>query len=113
MIWGGDKLCQYKTIDTDQKNIGESWELSRVPGNESVVSNGEFAVGPSLSWSSTAFPLTLKVILGFTISFTLSSWFTGILTRSQNTVVADRNIFVSSPAWEYDFYFRTTILPGY
>lgn len=49
MIWGGDKLCQYKTIDTDQKNIGESWELSGVPGNESVVSNGEFAVGPSLN----------------------------------------------------------------
>ena len=49
MIWGGEKLCQYKTIDTDQKNIGESWELSGVPGNESVVSNGEFAVGPSLN----------------------------------------------------------------
>ena len=43
MIWGGDKLCQYKAIETDQKNIGESWELSGVPGNESVVSNGEFA----------------------------------------------------------------------
>jgi len=43
MIWGGDKLRQYKAIDTDQKNIGESWELSGVPGNESVVSNGEFA----------------------------------------------------------------------
>lgn len=42
MIWGGDKLRQYKAIDTDQKNIGESWELSGVPGNESVVSNGEF-----------------------------------------------------------------------
>ena len=43
MIWGGDKLSQYKAIETDQKNIGESWELSGVPGNESVVSNGEFA----------------------------------------------------------------------
>ena len=43
MIWGGDKLRQYKAISTDQKNIGESWELSGVPGNESVVSNGEFA----------------------------------------------------------------------
>ena len=43
MIWGGDKLRQYKAIDTDQKNIGESWELSGVPGNESVVSNGDFA----------------------------------------------------------------------
>ena len=35
-------MRQYKAIDTDQKNIGESWELSGVPGNESVVSNGEF-----------------------------------------------------------------------
>ena len=43
MIWGGDKLRQYKAIDTDQKNIGESWELSGVPGSESVVLNGEFA----------------------------------------------------------------------
>ena len=43
MIWGGDKLRQYKAISTDQKNIGESWELSGVPGNESVVSNGDFA----------------------------------------------------------------------
>ena len=43
MIWGGDKLRQYKAIDTDQKNIGESWELSGVPGNESIVSNGELA----------------------------------------------------------------------
>ena len=39
--------------------------------------------------------------------------FTGIVTRCQNTVVADPNIFVSSPAWGYDLYFRTTILPGY
>ena len=36
-------MRQYKAIETDQKNIGESWELSGVPGNESVVSNGELA----------------------------------------------------------------------
>ena len=24
MIWGGDKLRQYKAIDTNQKNIGET-----------------------------------------------------------------------------------------
>ena len=36
-------MRQYKAIDTDQKNIGESWELSGVPGNESIVSNGELA----------------------------------------------------------------------
>ena len=43
MVWGGEKMRQYKAIDTDQKNIGESWELSGVPGNESVISNGKFA----------------------------------------------------------------------
>ena len=43
MIWGGDKLLQYKGIDAEQKNIGESWELSGVPENESVASNGELA----------------------------------------------------------------------
>lgn len=40
---GWYKLLQYKGIDTEQKNIGESWELSGVPENESVVSNGELA----------------------------------------------------------------------
>ena len=50
MIWGGEKLRQYKAISTDQKNIGESWELSGVPGNKSVVSNGE------------KFPLLIKFI---------------------------------------------------
>lgn len=43
IVWGGEKMRQYKGIDTDQKNIGESWELSGVAGNESVVANGEFA----------------------------------------------------------------------
>ena len=43
MIWGGEKIRQYKAIETDQKNIGESWELSGVHGNESVVSDGELA----------------------------------------------------------------------
>lgn len=43
MVWGGDKICQYKGIESGQKNIGESWELSGVAGNESVVANGEYA----------------------------------------------------------------------
>lgn len=40
LVWGGDKIAPYKGIQTDQKNIGESWELSGVWGNESVVANG-------------------------------------------------------------------------
>ncbi len=42
-IWGGTKLkdCLNKSFDSNQ--IGESWELSTVAHNVSVVSNGEFA----------------------------------------------------------------------
>lgn len=41
VVWGGDKIKRYKGIDTDMQNIGESWELSGVPGHESVVDSGE------------------------------------------------------------------------
>ena len=43
MIWGGNRILSYKGLVLNMSNIGESWELSGVPGNESVVSNGEFA----------------------------------------------------------------------
>lgn len=43
VVWGGEKIAPFKNIETDQHNIGESWELSGVKGNESVVSNGEYA----------------------------------------------------------------------
>ena len=42
LIWGGDKIAPYKGIESSQRNIGESWELSGVEGSESVVSGGEF-----------------------------------------------------------------------
>lgn len=41
VVWGGDKIKQFKGIDTDQCNIGESWEISGVPGHESIVESGE------------------------------------------------------------------------
>ena len=40
IIWGGDKIAAYKGLKTDQKSIGESWELSGVEGSESVVADG-------------------------------------------------------------------------
>lgn len=40
VIWGGEKIAPFKGIVTDQTNIGESWEISGVPGNPSVVENG-------------------------------------------------------------------------
>lgn len=39
-VWGGERIASYKGIDTDQRQIGESWELSGLPGNESVVADG-------------------------------------------------------------------------
>ena len=43
MVWGGERIPSFKSITTDRHNIGESWEISGVKDNESVVSNGEFA----------------------------------------------------------------------
>ena len=43
IVWGGEKIAPYKGIETDQKHIGESWELSGVAGNESVVAEGPLA----------------------------------------------------------------------
>ena len=42
-IWGGEKIIPFKHLDVKQENVGESWEISGVPGNETVVANGEFA----------------------------------------------------------------------
>ena len=40
IVWGGEKIAPYKGIVTDQRHIGESWELSGVAGNESIVAEG-------------------------------------------------------------------------
>lgn len=42
-IWGGEKIIPFKHLDVQQENVGESWEISGVPGNETVVANGEYA----------------------------------------------------------------------
>lgn len=36
VIWGGEQIASYKGIKTQQEKIGESWEISGVPGHESV-----------------------------------------------------------------------------
>ena len=42
-LWGGGKIVKFNGIDVhDGEQIGESWELSGVPGNESVAANGEY-----------------------------------------------------------------------
>lgn len=40
VIWGGEKIAPYKQVATDRHNIGESWELSGVRGDESTVAGG-------------------------------------------------------------------------
>ena len=39
-IWGGDKIVAFKHLQSDLTNVGESWEVSGVKGNETVVSEG-------------------------------------------------------------------------
>lgn len=40
-IWGGEKLSQHFNKDSSSIKLGESWEISTVPNDISVVSNGE------------------------------------------------------------------------
>ncbi len=46
-IWGGQKLKTILNKDSDLPNIGESWEISDVEGDTSMVSNGSLT-GKSL-----------------------------------------------------------------
>lgn len=78
MIWGGDAIGPFKGITTDQKNIGESWEISGVKGNISVIENGDWEgksldeliqLAPGdilgekvLKKTGTTFPLLIKFI---------------------------------------------------
>lgn len=48
VIWGGERIAPFKGIVTDQTQIGESWEISAVPGHVSVVDRGPLA-GQSLT----------------------------------------------------------------
>lgn len=41
-LWGGHRILPFKGLDADDRLIGESWELSGIPGNESVVVGGAY-----------------------------------------------------------------------
>lgn len=43
VLWGGDKLVDFKRLPVSEDPIGESWELSAMPGRESVVAEGQEA----------------------------------------------------------------------
>ena len=78
VIWGGDKISALKRLVPAKTQIGESWEISAVPGHESIVAQGDFKgtnitdlikkFGPLLvgqhafdTWGYT-FPLLVKII---------------------------------------------------
>ena len=46
-IWGGEKLINVLNKNSSKKNIGESWEISDVENDTSIVANGNL-VGQSL-----------------------------------------------------------------
>lgn len=39
-LWGGDKIVPFKHLNSDLKGVGESWEISGVEEDESIVANG-------------------------------------------------------------------------
>lgn len=41
-LWGGDKIIPFKHLHQQLENVGESWEISGVKDNETVVANGEY-----------------------------------------------------------------------
>ena len=42
-LWGGEKIIPFKNLDVKQENVGESWEISGVKDNETIVSDGPYA----------------------------------------------------------------------
>lgn len=42
LVWGGEKIVPFKGIKTKQEHVGESWEVSDVPGDESIVEGGSY-----------------------------------------------------------------------
>ncbi|MFA5462626.1 MAG: type I phosphomannose isomerase catalytic subunit [Dysgonamonadaceae bacterium] len=46
IIWGGSQISKFKNLDSVKDGIGESWEISAVEENVSIVKNGELAGKP-------------------------------------------------------------------
>jgi mannose-6-phosphate isomerase len=41
-LWGGEKIIPFKHLAQKLTKVGESWEISGVKGNETIVKNGEY-----------------------------------------------------------------------
>lgn len=42
VIWGGNKICEYKGINQEEPKIGESWEICAEADHKSTVLSGEY-----------------------------------------------------------------------
>ena len=42
VLWGGDKIADFKDTTFDSHNVGESWEISGLKGHENIVAGGEY-----------------------------------------------------------------------
>lgn len=78
MIWGGSRIAEFKGTELSAHSVGESWELSGLSGQESVVDRGELrgktitelagTYGPALlgtrvfEKTGARFPLIIKII---------------------------------------------------
>lgn len=58
VIWGGHDILPFKGLEATAEKIGESWEISHVEGNVSVVNNGDLA-GISLEELIQRYPTEL------------------------------------------------------
>ena len=54
IVWGGNKIRPYKGLPTTDETIGESWEVSAVPDNASIIANGPLAGRDLISVVSSA-----------------------------------------------------------
>ena len=41
-LWGGEKIIPFKKLDIEQRQVGESWEISGVKDNETIVREGTY-----------------------------------------------------------------------
>ncbi len=55
VIWGGERIARFKGIPSQGHDIGESWELSPMPGHESTVIDGPFK-GETLTALALRYP---------------------------------------------------------
>jgi len=73
IIWGGDEICRFKNLQPLRSGIGESWELSHVKNNVSIVADEELK-GKSLEELIEIYRERLlgeKVIQRFGLTFPL------------------------------------------